>query len=225
MSFVFNAAHQSPLPLRAAIWISLALFFLCGFTGSPLAQSGPGGYGPGGEGGSRHRGGGGDRHGLSRRDDGMPSLEALEGPPTPAIIRDSIGVDGEQLQRYARLYANQAAATQPLRDSLRTAMQAMRSGFENGDRSEVRGRREAVEQQWKELSRHDKTFDKAVKDVLTKQQLKRYDKWKETRDKAARERRHRERSTRGGAAEDGSPGRSLSRQSPVASRQSLVASR
>ena len=195
MSVVFGAAPQSSLPLRVAIWFSLALFFLCGFAGSPSAQSGPGGYGAGSDGGFRPRGGG-HRFGQPRSG-GMPSLEAIEGPPSPAIMRDSIGVNSEQLQRYSQLYANHSAATQPLRDSLRTTMQAMRAAFESDDRSVGRERHEAVQQQWKELSQRDKTFDKALKDVLTKDQQKRYQKWKADREKAARVRWHGERPGQG----------------------------
>lgn len=205
MPVVFDAL-QSSLPLRAAIWISLALFFLTGFADSPFAQSGPGGYGPGGDGGFRPRGGASDRFGPSRGGGRMPSLEAIEGPPSPAIMRDSIGVNSEQLRRYSQLYANHTVATRPLRDSLRTTMQAMRAAFESDDRSVVRERHEAVQQQWKELSQRDKTFDKAVKDVLTKDQQKRYQKWKDEREKAARERWHGERRPAGARGVDAPDG-------------------
>jgi len=76
-------------------------------------------------------------------------------------------------------------------------MQEMRAAFESDDRSVGRERHEAVQQQWKELSQRDKTFDKALKDVLTKDQQKRYQKWKDDREKAARERWHGERPGQG----------------------------
>jgi hypothetical protein len=111
----------------AAVWLGLTLALLLGIAGSPFAQSGPGGYGPGpgprpGGGGMRHGGGGGQ----------MMSRETLEGPPSPAILHDSIGLSGDQLQLYARRYSNYTAETGPVRDSLRTSMQAMRAALRAG---------------------------------------------------------------------------------------------
>ena len=166
----------------AAVWLGLTLALLLGIAGSPFAQSGPGGYGPGPGPGP---GGGGMRHGGGGRQ--MMSRETLEGPPSPAILHDSIGLSGDQLQLYARRYSNYTAETGPVRDSLRTSMQAMRAAFESGDRSEARGRRDALERQSQELARRDKEFEKVLKEGLTKDQQKRYDKWKDARDKAERE--------------------------------------
>jgi Spy/CpxP family protein refolding chaperone len=178
----------------AAVWLGLTLALLLGIVGSPFAQSAPGGYGPGpgqgpGGGGMRHGGGGHQR--MSR--------ETLEGPPSPAILHDSIGLSGEQLQLYARRYSNYTAETGPVRDSLRTSMQAMRAAFESGDRSEASGRRDALERQSQELAKRDKEFEKVLKEGLTKDQQKRYDQWKDARDKAEREQhQHMRRPTPGG---------------------------
>ena len=140
-------------------------------------------------GGMRHGGGGHQR--MSR--------ETLEGPPSPAILHDSIGLSGEQLQLYARRYSNYTAETGPVRDSLRTSMQAMRAAFESGDRSEARSRHDALERQSQELTKRDKEFEKVLKEGLTKDQQKRYDKWKDARDKAEREQhQHLRRPTPGG---------------------------
>ncbi len=169
----------------AAVWLGLTLALLLGIAGSPFAQSVPGGYGPGpgqgpGGGGMRYGGGGPQR--MSR--------ETLEGPPAPAILHDSIGLSGEQLQLYARRYSNYTADTGPVRDSLRTSMQAMRAAFESGDRSAGRSRHDALERQAQELAKKDKEFEKVLKEGLTKDQRKRYDKWKDARDKAEREQHH-----------------------------------
>ena len=117
----------------------------------------------------------------------MMSSETLQGPPSPAILHDSIGLSGDQLQRYSQQYSNYTADTRPVRDSLRTSMQAMRAAFESGDRSEARGRRDALQSQAQGLKKKDKEFEKALKEHLTKDQQKRYDKWKDARDKAERE--------------------------------------
>jgi hypothetical protein len=183
----------------AAVWLGLTLALLIGVAGSPFAQSAPGGYRPGP---GQEPGGGGMRHGGMRHGGGgqrMMSRETLEGPPSPAILHDSIGLSGEQLQRYSQEYSNYTADTRPVRDSLRTSMQAMRAAFESGDRSEARGRRDALERQAQELTKRDKEFEKVLKKDLTKDQRKRYDKWKDARDKAEREQhRHDSRTPSGG---------------------------
>jgi hypothetical protein len=176
----------SRLTIMAGVLFVLAI----GFVGSPYAQSGPGGYGPGGYGprgpGTYH---GGERmgppHGGGHR---MLSRLAIEGPPSPAVMRDSINLSPDQLKQYARRYADHIAATRPTRDSLRTTMQAVRSAFERGDRSAAREQRDIVERQSKDLADRDKTFDKGLKDILSKDQQKRYQKWKENREKEERDR-------------------------------------
>jgi hypothetical protein len=103
-------------------------------------------------------------------------------------MRDSINLSPDQLKQYARRYADHMAATRPTRDSLRTTMQAVRSAFERGDRSAAREQRDIVERQSKDLADRDKTFDKGLKDILSKDQQKRYQKWKENREKEERDR-------------------------------------
>jgi hypothetical protein len=169
----------------AAVWLGLTLALLPGIAGSPFAQSGPGGYGPGpgpapGGGGMRHR------DGQHR----MISREVLDGPPAPAVLRDSIGLSGDQLQRYAQRYSNYMTETGPVRDSLWTSIRALRAAFESGDRSEARSRRDGLERQSNELAKRDKAFEKMLKQDLSKDQQKRYDKWKESRQRA--ERKHRQ---------------------------------
>jgi Spy/CpxP family protein refolding chaperone len=116
----------------------------------------------------------------------MLSQAAIEGPASPDIMRDSIGLNGSQLQGYTRRYENHMANTKEARDSLRTEVQAMRAAFESGDRSAARDQRDRMEQQSKELSKQDEAFDNGLKDILTKDQQKQYKKWKDNREKAER---------------------------------------
>jgi hypothetical protein len=170
---------------------SLAQMLLAaGLAASAAAQNTPGGYGPGG--GSR----------MGPRPGGMsdlPTPSRLAGPPTPAIMRDTVGLSAEQVEQYAVRYGNHMGATRPARDSLRSAMREIRANFENGDRSAAQGRRSGLERQWKELSKRDKQFDKDLKELLSKDQEKRYDKWKKAREKAEQELREERRSRRGAA--------------------------
>src|SRR4051812_15281344 len=116
--------------------LGLGLALLLGVAGSPFAQSAPGGqyseHGPGG------------RHRIASR---------LEGPPAPATLRDSVGLSPAEVQRYTQRYTTYMAQTKPARDSLRTTMKEVRAAYQSGDRSEARGRREAVKPQAEALAK------------------------------------------------------------------------
>jgi hypothetical protein len=146
---------------------------MVGVAGSPFAQSGPGEYGPGHGSGGHHR---------------MSGRQAIEGPPAPATLRDSIGVSGAPLDRYAKQYSSYMAQTKPARDSLRTTMKEVRAAYESGDHSEAQGRRDAAKPQAEGLAKKDQEFEKSLRDSLTKDQQVRYDQWKKSRQEADRER-------------------------------------
>ena len=151
-----------------------------------LAQGAPGyGYGPGGAGGYRSNGEHMGRPGGGRR---MVSRETLDGPASPAIMRDSVSLRPDQLQQYSTRYATYMADTRSERDSLRTNVQAMRTAFENGDRSAARDRRDVIQRQAKDLASRDKKFDDGLKDILSKDQQKSYQKYKDSQDKQQRDR-------------------------------------
>jgi Spy/CpxP family protein refolding chaperone len=117
----------------------------------------------------------------------------VDGPPSPAFMRDSIRVSGKELQQYTQQYDSHIAATKPIRDSVRASMQAMRAAYEKGDREEARAGREKAQQQWKKLAEQDKKFVDNLKNVLTRDQQSRYEQWKDQRKQEAREewRQHR----------------------------------
>jgi len=112
---------------------------------------------------------------------------ALDGPPAPAVLRDSIQLSGKGLQQYTKRYEGHMSATKASRDSLRAGMQAARSAFEKGNRSEAQSRREGLEKQWKRLVEQDKKFEAGLKDILTKDQQTRYQQLQENRKQQARD--------------------------------------
>jgi hypothetical protein len=114
----------------------------------------------------------------------LPSPSEIEGPASPAIMHDSMGLNSDQVKQYSERYASHMAATQASRDTLRTEVEAMRNAFQSGDRGAARGQMGDVQQEWKQLSDKDKKFDDGLKDILNKDQQKRYKKWKDARDKA-----------------------------------------
>lgn len=166
--------------------VGLATSALAQYTPQPGATGG-GTYGPepGSSGGRPMRGGGrmGPRADLSS----MPTPSKIEGPATPAVMHDTIGVTGEPLDRYAVMYANHIAATGPARDSLRSSMRGMREAFETGGRDAAREHRSDLQRQWKDLSKRDQQFEKALEELLSKDQQKKYKKWKKAREKAEQE--------------------------------------
>lgn len=187
MSLTATASRRRSGRLRAIVTLGLPVMLGIGFASSLLAQSSPGGYGPGSP-GMRPGGGYGTRMGSPRGGGHrMLSPETIEGPASPDVMRDSMGLNGSQLQGYTRRYENHMANTKAARDSLRSEVQAMRAAFESGDRSAARDQRDRMDQQSKELSKQDEDFDKGLKDILTKDQQKRYQKWKDNREKADQE--------------------------------------
>ena len=167
-------------------FVVLAFLLVSATAASARAQSTPG-ESPGAE----HRGP--PHRGILR-------FGSLEGPPSPAVMRDSIKVGGKELQQYTKRYDNHMAATKGARDSVRTSMQAVRAAFEKGDRSEARSRRETIERQRKQLADEDRKFEESLNNVLTKDQQTRYQQWQNKRRQEARDwwRQRRSAARRGG---------------------------
>ena len=184
---MFSTAGTSRGPAgrsQPIVRLGLFLILVLGLVSPSLAQSSPGGYGPGGmRPGGGYRGRMGSAPGGGHR---MLSPETTEGPASPEIMRDSIGLNGSQLQGYTRRYENHMADTRAARDSLRSEVQAMRAAFEGGDRSAAGNQRERMQQQAKQLAKQDEDFDNGLKDILTKDQQKQYNKWKDNRQKMER---------------------------------------
>jgi hypothetical protein len=149
--------------------LALATF---GLVASGFAQStcGP-------DGGWAHRGGGRGAGPIgSRGERRLPSPEQVEGPANPAVMQDLVGLTPDQLQKYTARYNDHIAATKSVRDSLRTTMQTMRAEFEDGDRDSAREHGPIAERLWKDLAPKDQAFSKGLEDLLSKEQLREYQK-------------------------------------------------
>ena len=181
--------------------IGLGLIILLLAVPPAYAQSGVGDGGPGGMRG--HRSGGMMRPpqgGRSR----LPSSDEVEGPATPGAMQQIVGLDPDQTKRYAQIYEQHMAATKPARDSVRTALQATRQAFESGNMESARPSRDLVVRLWKDVSKQDEDFDKGLKSILTKDQVKQYGRWREDEKKAAEAQRQEEMRGRfGGRRPDG----------------------
>jgi hypothetical protein len=177
-----SPSRKPSIAQRRLLSVGLPLILVAGLARSPFAQSGPGNSAE-----PRNQPGQstwGEHLGPPRHH--MAGMEAIEGPASPAILRDTIQLSGDKLQQYTKRYDTYMASTQVARDSLRANLQAIRSAFQSGDRSAARDRRDLVRRQAEDLSKKDQQFEKDLKGLLNKDQQKRYDKWKDDRQKNQR---------------------------------------
>ena len=82
------------------------------------------------------------------------------------------------------------AATRPQRDSLTAARTAMRDAFADRDREAGRSQMSLLESLGDDLSKQQETFDSAVKEMLKKDEWKKYQNWRADRRKEAEDRRN-----------------------------------
>ncbi len=165
---------------------AMCLTLAAGVASTALAQYPNGESGPGAPGGMRRgRGMMGGRGGM-----GMTPLDpvVVEGPPAPAEFARITSVP--DTQRYARLYNGFMSSTRPQRDSLGAARSALRDAFEERDRDAGRRQVGLVKSLGDDLSKRLNTFDNAVKDLVGKDEWKRYQDWRSQRRKEAEDRRH-----------------------------------
>jgi hypothetical protein len=170
---------RKPLSVRSSIRLLGLPVMLAGMLAAPLvAQSGAGAPPD-----SRPQNGWGGHRGSPRHR--IEALDAVEGPASPSILRDTVQLSGAKLDQYTKQYNSYMASTKVTRDSLRSNLQAMRSAFQGGDRSTARDHRDLIMRQAQDLQTRDQDFEKSVKALLNKDQQKRYDTWKNARQKNA----------------------------------------
>jgi hypothetical protein len=152
---------------------------------------------PGQQGGHRGR-----MHGPGRGTPPDPVI--LKGPPAPADFQKLVDLPQEQAAGYQGLYDRFMAETKPQRDSLA----ALRSDM-GGGAGDTGDRRSVFMPLSQELTRRQAAFDDALKDMLDKDQWKRYQKWRDEQRKVAEQQRQDRWRRHGGApspADSQSPG-------------------
>jgi hypothetical protein len=112
--------------------------------------------------------------GMGPRGGAPPDPVVLEGPPPPEEFARIVELSDDRKPAYATRYERFMAATRVTRDSLKSLRQSMREAFEGG--GAARGLREELEHQ-------QQVFDEGLKDSLSKDEWKRYQKWREERRK------------------------------------------
>jgi hypothetical protein len=177
---------------------SLALLALALTAPAAMAQySADSGQQPGG-----HRG---RMHGPGRGT--PPDPVVLKGPPAPADFQKLVQLPPDKVAGYQGLYDRFMAETKPQRDSLAALRGGMgggdSGGGDSGDRQSFQQRREVFMPLNQELTRRQAAFDDALKDMLAKDQWKRYQKWRDEERKVAEQQRRDRWRRRGGAAPPG----------------------
>lgn len=172
---------------------SLVTLTLLALAGAPLAAQYPGGYGPpGGSGGGGFGGGmGGQGHGGWGRHQGgssfsMPTDQELAGPLSPEALKGVLSLSDEQVQRYQPLWQQHMQATKPQRDSAQAALSGVHRAMQDHDRTAMRQYGPVLRRLAPDLEDRDKQFaNKQLKPILTKDQAKSFDKWRDEQKRAA----------------------------------------
>jgi hypothetical protein len=108
-----------------------------------------------------------------------PDPVVLNGPPNPDEFARITALEDSKRGQYAELYQRFMANTQAQRDSLKASFATMRESFEKGDREGARGQRSAVRDLRGRLVDQQKQFDETVKGLVSTDQWKKYEKWRE----------------------------------------------
>ena len=166
---------------RAATTAGLVLFTILVVLPDPAAGQGPGG-----------RMGGGRGPGGMPRPNFDPVL--FDGPPVPEEMVDLVQLEPAQYEPYAGQYRIFMQETKAVRDSVLEMRRLMRdmmgqmggagaSGKRGSrDRGKMEARRlkmEAMQKQMQTLERHQKAFDENLKSLLSREQFKNYERWRQ----------------------------------------------
>jgi hypothetical protein len=171
---------------------SLATLTLLALGGAPLAAQYPGGFGhpgdngQGGFGGGRGRGGGGRGQHYGGAAFSMPTDQELAGPLSPEALKGVLSLSDEQVQRYQPLWEQHMQATKPQRDSAQAALAGAQRAMQDHDRSAMHQYGPVLHRVVPDLEDRDKQFaDKQLKPILTKDQAKSFDKWRDEQKRVA----------------------------------------
>jgi Spy/CpxP family protein refolding chaperone len=111
---------------------------------------------------------------------------ALSGPPEPEEFQRITGLEEAKQEQYANLYQRYMTNTQPQRDSLKASVEKMREAFQQGDREKAREQRPAARELRSRLADQRKDFEHEVKQLLSQDQWKKYEKWRDDQRARAR---------------------------------------
>jgi hypothetical protein len=155
--------------------------------GSAAAQTADGVDAPAGPG---EAGGRGMHRGMARGERRAPlDPVVLNGPPAPAEFAQIVELPEDKVGGYGQLYERFMTSTRPQRDSLAALRGSLRQAMENRDRDAAQRQHALVRPLAEDLERRQAVFDDTLRPMVTKEQWKRYDHWRDRERKRAEEER------------------------------------
>lgn len=105
----------------------------------------------------------------------------IDGPLMPEEFGALASLDATQESRYATLYQNLMTSTRTERDELKAAREKRRQAMSGGtvDRQALRAELEKLQPAYQRVRQQQETFESALKEFLSKDQLKKYSDWKD----------------------------------------------
>ena len=104
--------------------------------------------------------------------------DALQGPPTPAMLYAIVSLDRDQLYRYAAAYRAHMSATWETRYGVASAVKLLDRAVEQRDEDAARYYGALTDRLWSRVVEEDRGFDEVVEALLRKGQQKQYREWK-----------------------------------------------
>jgi hypothetical protein len=104
--------------------------------------------------------------------------DALQGPPTPAMMYAIASLDRDQLSRYVAAYQVHMSATWDARYGVASAVKLLSQAVERGDEDAARYYGAVTDRLWSRVVEEDRRFDDVVESLLRKGQRKEYRQWK-----------------------------------------------
>lgn len=105
--------------------------------------------------------------------------DAIQGPPTPALIYSIVGMDDPQLVRYVAAYRAHMAATWDTRWGLMSALRAMDRAAQRSDADALRYYQLTAGALWRSLRTQDQDFESSLGSILHPDQLRRFRSWRD----------------------------------------------
>ena len=139
------------------------ILLACGLLAAPAVLAAQDGPPPGGRAGAGPR--------FPR-----PDPVVVNGPPAPGEFRDLVGLDESQATRYGGLYDRYMENTRAERDSLQGMRESMRQAFRGGERPA--GPPAGMQDLVQSLEKQQRVFDDTLKEMLGKDQYKKYQDWR-----------------------------------------------
>lgn len=131
---------------------------------------------------------GGDGYGRRASEASPPSSNSVidralrapeEGPPPADTLATILDLSQLQRDRYSAAWDSLQVVTQAIRDSMAVQVEVVRSAVAQGYQDAAKDRVVVIDRLAKTLHKRNEAFDHSLRDYLTKEQIKLYQKYRE----------------------------------------------